>query len=232
MEFETDNLQSSASNCTRVSGHTPMHCLPQRVKKRMSKQENQQSPLKQLTNNPHQSHQSSPQESGTFLRKRLPRLQAVPAESHCHRGVHGRRTNSIMTLRWVYLLSWARQGCSHLLIMAHVPVPHFICFVQQPRPQHSAGARINTLKFHPNFRNYRTTQTNQHIICHKSTDNTRLTSVSSKSLQGLQNSIQETWCWCAWLSQLDGTVEMQHALEWLPHFPCSSYTWCISSAMI
>ena len=53
MEFETDNLQnlqSSASNCIRVSGHTPMHCLPQRVKKRMSKQENQQSPLKQLTN--------------------------------------------------------------------------------------------------------------------------------------------------------------------------------------
>lgn len=162
-----------------------MHCLPQRVKKRMSKQENQQSPLKQLTNNPHQSHQSSPQESGTFLRKRIPRLQAVPAESHCHMGVHGLRTNSIMTLRWVYLISWARQACSHLLIMAHVPVPHFICFVQQPRPQHSAGARINTLKFHPNFRNYRTTQTNQHIICHKCTDNTRLTSVSSKSLQGV-----------------------------------------------
>lgn len=81
MGFETDNLQSSASNCIRVSGHTPMHCWPFCVsKKRMSKQENQQSPLKQLTNNPHQSHQSAPPREWNFSPKKTSATNSASAE--------------------------------------------------------------------------------------------------------------------------------------------------------
>ena len=112
----------------------------------MSKQENQQSPLKQLTNRPISSIRPP---------KRVELFSDAFRDLQCQRKAIGGAWTTTCTAASCAnsIMALARQGCSHLLIMAHVPVPHFICFKQQPQPlQCTAGARINTfLQFHRKF---------------------------------------------------------------------------------